>query len=426
MAYAPTKRRKLKSQKQAVREQSAKNYDYSQLSLDQITFLLDYLDRDRDLYNYPGRNIDVNAIIALKAERRFKQFVQQVQRLNDEDHSPWRDEQNYLKLLDKITPATDEERERVLLQLLNMPLSDTDCLKVLWELVGFYQSVQRSDIATAFALVILESTEDAEEQACCYRCLGGHMELQREYDMALKYYEKGLALKPTDKSLAYFLHNNSGYCLNLAGRHQEAERMCRKAIEIDPARHNAWKNLGLSLEGRGDLVGAAWSFAEATKINPRDTRALMLLQQLIHDHPELRSRFPGVLVEEAACKEATAAELGEGTRVPYPTYEICRLKKISGKGYLLSKNGAEQQISEEAIEQIYTKEALLMLDYHPNIWVPIIAEDRDKLKLKRASASDLEPQRMGGASGSSATVTNSDFVPCLVVEGELLERLKEH
>lgn len=183
-------------------------------------------------------------------------------------------------------PVTDEQAEAVLLQHLKANISDADYLETLWQLVRFYQGIQRNDLVTDITQMILKSTDNPEEQARCYHWLGQAAELRREYDAALEYYAKGVTLKPTDKITAYFLRNNTGYCLNLKGRHEEAEALCLKAIEIDSAQHNAWKNLGLSLEGQGDLMGAAWAYVEATKLNPRDIRAFTFLQRLIAEHPD--------------------------------------------------------------------------------------------------------------------------------------------
>ena len=86
-----------------------------------------------------------------------------------------------------------------------------------------------------------------------YLLLGITKEQQEDYSAALSYYKKGLKLyaqiKNQDSRTAYFLHNNAGYCLNVQGKHSEAEKLCRKALEINPSLPNAFKNLGISLEG---------------------------------------------------------------------------------------------------------------------------------------------------------------------------------
>src|SRR5207249_3576232 len=94
------------------------SYDFSHLSLDQITFLLGYLDRDKDLFNPSGRQVDLNAIIALKKER-LKKTLQSacIPALRDASII----DKSCLKLLQTIIPVTDEEFEKRLLQQLSMP-----------------------------------------------------------------------------------------------------------------------------------------------------------------------------------------------------------------------------------------------------------------------------------------------------------------
>lgn len=319
-----------------------------------------------------------------------------------------------LKSIEAITPVTDDETEARLLQELKTPVSEKACLETLWELTFFYHCIQRIDVATTCVLLILDSTDEPEEQARCYRNLGVFAEHRREYEVAIQHYEKGVALRPRDKMEAYFLHNNMAYCLNLLGKHDEAEAMCHKAIEIDSTRHNAWKNLGLSLEAKGDLVGAAYSYVEATRNGPRDARAAMLLEQLLKANPGLQSKFPQVLVEKADCDETVTAALEEKTPMTHRcrTVEICRLKKIPNNGYWIFKDGVERPISEAAIKEVYSVQALVQLDHHPNIWVAILAEDLQAIPERH---DDHAPNRSG-----------SGLVPCLVLGGEFLKRLQMH
>lgn len=192
-------------------------------------------------------------------------------------------------------PVTDLAYEKTLLKSLTEDISDANYFSTLWDLARFYGNNQRDDLAAALIQIILESTNDPEKQATCYLGLGQIAEQRHEYGVAVRHYAKGLALRPEDKGVSYFLHNNMGYCLNLHGKHTEAERYCRLAIEIDSQRANAFKNLGLSLAGQNDLVGSAWAYVEAIKADARDPRAFHLLEKLVSDHPELTSQFPGVL-----------------------------------------------------------------------------------------------------------------------------------
>jgi tetratricopeptide (TPR) repeat protein len=179
-------------------------------------------------------------------------------------------------------------------------------LKQMWRACGVYQVTWQHDRLAETVQKILNLTDDPEEQAKCYHWLGECAELRKEYDAALKYYAEGQSLNPFDKTESYFLHNNSGYCLSIKGQYKEAETMCRKAIEIDSDRHNAWKNLGISLEGQEDFVGAAYAYLEATYRKPEDERALKLLEKLLHER-----QFPETFVAQFS---AVVASLGKEKR----------------------------------------------------------------------------------------------------------------
>ena len=88
------------------------------------------------------------------------------------------------------------------------------------------------------------------------------------------------------------------------GQFAEGEIYCRKALEIDPNRPNAHKNLGIALAGQGHYHDAARCFVAATQANAADPRAFRLLQDLVNEHPELEFEFQGAL---AACRKAVEA-----------------------------------------------------------------------------------------------------------------------
>jgi tetratricopeptide (TPR) repeat protein len=147
----------------------------------------------------------------------------------------------------------------------------------------------------------IESTKSAEEscrrflesnsspEAKAYYCLsaGQEMERRRDYEAAVACYSLAFGLTPQNDDVWYFLHNNLGYCLNHFGRYVEAEAYCLQAIEINPARHNAYKNLGVSLQGQGQYLAAAEQFLKAAQLRPDDPRALAHLKGLLDQHPEV-------------------------------------------------------------------------------------------------------------------------------------------
>ena len=92
---------------------------------------------------------------------------------------------------------------------------------------------------------------------------------------------------PKDTKTGYFLFNNAAHCLNALELYSEGESYCRRAIDIDPTRPEAYRNLAVSRRGQGNLTGSALCLVEAIKINPSDNSAVQLLKQLLTDHPTL-------------------------------------------------------------------------------------------------------------------------------------------
>ena len=59
------------------------------------------------------------------------------------------------------------------------------------------------------------------------------------------------------------------------------------AIDIDSARFNAHKNLGLAVAGQGRYLEAARCLAEAVKLAPGVPRAFEALAEMVATHPEV-------------------------------------------------------------------------------------------------------------------------------------------
>jgi len=157
----------------------------------------------------------------------------------------------------------------------------------VWQLARFYSMVNRAPEAMDWVRRLLARTHDPTKQAGGYLGLGQLLEQQDRYAEAAMTYNEGLAIRPAAGPIGYLLHNNRGYCLNRLGRHAEAEAHCRAAIEIDPTRHNAHKNLGLALAGQGRYREAARSLLEADRRWPADGRARRHLAELLAAHPGL-------------------------------------------------------------------------------------------------------------------------------------------
>ena len=112
----------------------------------------------------------------------------------------------------------------------------------------------------------------------------------------------------------HFLNNNLGYSLNQIGRHGEAEAYTRAAIAIDPGRHNAHKNLVISLQGQGNYLEAPRSFLRATHAQPDDVRALDHLEDLLAKHEEIGTHHPEILEAVQECREAARTSRRERVR----------------------------------------------------------------------------------------------------------------
>ena len=127
--------------------------------------------------------------------------------------------------------------------------------------------------------------------------LGQNAQGQKKWDVALEHYALGLSRSPIEPRTLYLLYNNSAYCRNMLGFYSEAEQHCRLAIATNSKRHEAYINLGISLQGQGGFIGAVWCFVEALKVNPFNLRAAELLRQLLIDHPMLPLRNPWIQLE---------------------------------------------------------------------------------------------------------------------------------
>lgn len=177
-------------------------------------------------------------------------------------------------------PVTAEEAEQILISRLN----EEDPRNAIWELARFYSLVGRQEEALGHVERLAELCGELEDQAACFLAMGQLMEQRSNYEAALRFYRGAFRIEPVNSRTWYLINNNLGYCLNHFGRNKEAEPLCRAAIRIDPLRHNAYKNLGICLEGQGRYAEAAMSFVEAVRANASDARALKLLAKLLAAH----------------------------------------------------------------------------------------------------------------------------------------------
>src|SRR5262245_26549001 len=192
-------------------------------------------------------------------------------------------------ILPEGIPATDEKEETRLLERLQQDPSGVALSDSLYELACYYNKNCRSDLAVKVMTTLMDHSEGPEEQAICYMSLGQIAEQNGQSALAIEHYTQGLRLQPKAALVAYYLHNNMASCLNAERKYREGEQYCRAAIEIDSARANAFKNLGISLRGQGDLIGAAWAYAEASRVDPSDMTTLRLLRKTVAEEPKVLS-----------------------------------------------------------------------------------------------------------------------------------------
>jgi len=166
--------------------------------------------------------------------------------------------------------------------------------EAVWQLVRFYSSTKRQELAAKHLSLLMGLTDDPERQAAYWLALGQSMEQIRNYQEAVNYYKQAFSMEPVRTQSWYFINNNLGYSLIQLEQFADAEPYCRAAIEIDPRKHNAYKNLGLSLQGQARYPDAARSFILAVRANAADPRALRHLEALLEQHPDILSEVPEI------------------------------------------------------------------------------------------------------------------------------------
>ena len=190
----------------------------------------------------------------------------------------------------KQVHMTAEKAEHVLFS--RMKANENEFKQSLWQMARFYSTTTRQKQAGAYVRLIMGITQDLEEQASCWVHLGQLCEQVGDYKSAAYFYRQALSIEPSSKDTWYFINNNLGYSLIQLKKHSEAEKFCAAAINIDPVRPNAHKNLALALQGQGYYLEAALSFLGAIRANAADPRALGHLTTLMEGVPELGEHLP--------------------------------------------------------------------------------------------------------------------------------------
>lgn len=204
-------------------------------------------------------------------------------------------------------PAQDTEG--LLLDRLKNSKSDEDYFRWMLFVVGFYRGVNKIDSAINLLEGYIRMNKNPEQSAHCHLALGQIATDEQRVEAALKHFTAALELAPTKRKVSYVLHNNIGYCLNSLGRFTEGEKHCRRAIEMDWVRASGYRNLGMSLQGQGDLTGAVWALAEAVKADSADNRARIVLDKLLVKNPKLGIQCPWATESLATGKDSAELPL---------------------------------------------------------------------------------------------------------------------
>jgi len=191
-----------------------------------------------------------------------------------------------------VVPENGLDTEGLLLQRLNNTTTEEEYFRWMLFVVGFYRGINKISEAIELLEAFIKSDRNAENKAHCHLALGQIATDEKRFAVALQHFNSALALKPEKRKVKYVLHNNIGFCLNQLARYVEAERYCRNAIDIDWTRASAFRNLGISLKGQGNLIGAAWVLVEAINADPTDTRARQIVEQVVKGNPSLSVQCP--------------------------------------------------------------------------------------------------------------------------------------
>jgi len=200
-----------------------------------------------------------------------------------------------------VIELTAEEMEKHLLDRLK---NEPDSVRqILCELGRFYGDMKQEERAIACFREVLNREPDLERKAACVLAMGATMEQVGNFQGAVRFYKEAFSMEPTHTDTWYFINNNLGYSLNQLGRYEDGLDFCRRAVEIDPKRFNAHKNVGISLAALGRFAEAAECFVTATRLNASDSRALGHLEDLLKEHPELSFEFENKL---ELCRQAVS------------------------------------------------------------------------------------------------------------------------
>ena len=210
-----------------------------------------------------------------------------------------------------LVEVSSQEMEKLLLKKLEE--SENNPTQALWQLALFYKQTRQNGKALTRLQEILPLMPDPGGTGQVRSDHGTDHGANGQLRSGHRLLQTGAGAGADAHLDWYFINNNLGFSLNIMERFAEAEPYCRRAMQSDPNRPNAYKNLGLSLAGQGQYREAAQCYVAATQINAADPRAFHLLMDLVKNHPELEYDFE---TAAACCRKAveTAARKVEAMK----------------------------------------------------------------------------------------------------------------
>lgn len=169
--------------------------------------------------------------------------------------------------------------------------SADDLKKTLYDLAESFKNQENYGEAIFCYRELLERFADPQASVTYLFALGQIMGKMHDFENAVSYYQEASALCKVISNITYWINNNLGFSLCMLKRFCEAEKYCRMAIDLNPGLFNAFKNLGLSLEGQGKLREAIDAYITAIKIDAKDVRAMNLFEIILDKHPELNEEY---------------------------------------------------------------------------------------------------------------------------------------
>jgi tetratricopeptide (TPR) repeat protein len=96
------------------------------------------------------------------------------------------------------------------------------------------------------------------------------------------------------KDWQYRINDCISFCLNLIGRYNDSETICRENIGLYPLWPDAYINFGISLEGQGRYYEAADSYRTALIADFCRGRARERFYNFLKKHQEIRMNMPEI------------------------------------------------------------------------------------------------------------------------------------